>query len=195
MSVPKLVVRFPGPPGTPGDDGVSPVLVTPWVEDRVVPIPSYACGGTTTQANNVCFFAIFQADKNFTATKLGVAPHNNTAGTGRIGLYSVDPNTFDMTMVARTAADASLYATGGSPVSRAMATAGGFPASYNIVKGNWYALASVIAGGTPTVRGIACQPGQVGKLIRRFVATDLPTTLAYAASSGEGTMPWMSAEL
>lgn len=81
-----------------------------------------------------------------------------TAASGlslaRMGLYTVDSSTNVATLVARTASDTTLWASTFTTYARALATAGGYPASYAVTRGSWYAF-GVIAVGT-TMPGLRC---------------------------------------
>lgn len=75
----------------------------------------------------------------------------------RMGLYTVDSSTNIATLVARIASDTTLWASTFTTYSRALDTTGGYPASYQVARGSWYAF-GVIAVGT-TMPGLSCSVG------------------------------------
>lgn len=107
-------------------------------------------GETFSRLNNVSagagtgntWITHFTALSDLTVTNLGVL----TAGTGstsptlcRLALYAQQPD-YSLTKVAQTANDTTIAAGAYSRYTRALSTAGGFPASYDLVCGQRYAL-------------------------------------------------------
>jgi hypothetical protein len=114
----------------------------------------------------------------------------DTGGTAtrRMGLFTVDRTNTQVTLVARTASDATLWNTTGATYSRALSTTGGYPATYTLTAGTTYAV-GVIAyntGGTfgaPTVvgnAGLSTLINGLSPFVAGIVATqtDLPTAAA-----------------
>jgi len=108
--------------------------------------------------------------------------------TRRMGLFTVDRTNTQVTLVARTASDATLWNTTGATYSRALSTTGGYPATYTLTAGTTYAV-GVIAyntGGTfgaPTIvgnAGLSTLINGLSPFIAGIVATqtDLPTAAA-----------------
>jgi hypothetical protein len=65
----------------------------------------------------------------------------------RMGLYTVTES--EATLVARTASDTTLFAATNTAYTRSLATAGGFPATYNLLAGTRYAVGVIQIGTTP----------------------------------------------
>jgi hypothetical protein len=113
----------------------------------------------------------------------------------RFGLYSVAANG-DITLVARTANDTTLLNTTSTTYVKALDTTGGFPATYTMVAGQRYALAVLVVGATPSVRGASPALGAIPPAINRVMTlqSDLPTgTTASASLSATSLCPWMGA--
>jgi hypothetical protein len=64
-----------------------------------------------------------------------------------MGLYTVTESA--ATLVARTASDTTLFAATNTAYTRSFATAGGFPATYNLVAGTRYGVGVIQIGTTP----------------------------------------------
>jgi len=85
----------------------------------------------------------------------------------RMGLYTFDGTT--ATLVARTANDTTLFNSTFTTYTRSFDTAGGYPSSYSLVKGERYGFAYIIVGATtmPTVFCTALG-GNIGGSISRL---------------------------
>lgn len=100
-------------------------------------------------------WAYFTATRAVTCTNFftrsGGTAASATPTLCRVGLYTVASNG-DLKLVARTANTTSLWASTDTDYTTAMATAGGYPASYTPVPGQRYAIAvlCVTAGTAPT---------------------------------------------
>lgn len=79
----------------------------------------------------------------------------------RMGLYTATESA--VTLVARTASDTTLFAATNTAYTRSFATAGGFPATYNLVAGTRYAVGVIQIGTTP------------GQLVGKFSQTGVTT--------------------
>jgi len=97
------------------------------------------------------WLAYVTAARSGPVSKLMVAAGDTAADTatlGRIALFTADPDgTVDL--VARTASDPAIGAGTYAPYERPMATAGGFPASYQITAGARYAIGWLQLADTP----------------------------------------------
>ena len=80
-----------------------------------------------------------------------------TASSGltlaRMGLYTVD-GSGNLTLVARTASDTTLFNTNQTIYVRNLNTTGGYPATYQLIAGTRYALAIIMTG--TTMPSLAC---------------------------------------
>jgi len=115
-----------------------------------------------------------------------------TAATGttlaRLGLYTFDGST--ATLVARTASDTSLFASTNTAYVRNFDTTGGYPATYNLLAGQRYALGVIWVGSSPANLYTAFDliPSAMGALSPRMTGlvsaqADLPTTASSFTSS------------
>lgn len=123
----------------------------------------------------------------------GSAPSSITLA--RIGLYTAAANG-DVTLVARTASDTSLFDTGLEVETRAFATTGGYPASYELVAGTRYAV-GVLQVGTTGGRmiGATSAAGGVYALAPMISAaksgqTDIDGNLTSVAANTTIATPW-----
>lgn len=112
----------------------------------------------------------------------------------RLGLFTVNTTTNEITLVARTANDTTICATPNTAHARLFDTTGGFPASYQLVAGARYAVGLIVVGATttPTLHTtgtggapLSLSPRMNGLLTGR---TDLPTTPVTPSTAG--SMPW-----
>lgn len=94
----------------------------------------------------------------------------NTASTlGRLGLFTVAANG-DITLVARTAVDATIGNATFSAFDRALDTAGGFPASIALTYGRRYAFGLLIVAGTAfSPQGVFVGDSGTPPLISTFI--------------------------
>lgn len=137
----------------------------------------------------------FTPAMNMTITNLA-AMTSGTAWTGhtlaRMGLYTVDA-AGAATLVAQTASDTTLFTATQTAYRRSLDTAGGFPASYNLVAGQRYAVGVIGVGQTAgSLRSgassaiLAQRPPVMGGTLGTGL-TDLPASGTIAAT---GTYPW-----
>lgn len=122
-------------------------------------IPKIACTGAAVFTTQLEQWTLFRARRDMTFTKIRTFCRG-TAGVGgslaRMGLFTQD-GSGNLTMVARTASDATLWSISFTTYERALDTTGGFPASYAITRGNLYALGAIWVGsGTAPTPG-GCQ--------------------------------------
>jgi hypothetical protein len=147
-------------------------------------------------ANGNAYFTFFTPRWNITADNIRVVS-SGTAATGttaaRLGLYTFDGTT--ATLVARTAVDTSLFASTNTAYVRSFNTTGGFPATYDLVAGQRYALAVLWTGASPATVYTAFEliPSAMSTLSPRMTGlvagqTDLPATAAAFTASIVG--PW-----
>ena len=89
---------------------------------------TFVTGGVATASLSVCRFALFTVEETITD--------------------SVTATTPVITMVARTANDTTIGNATQTVFTRAFSTAGGYPASYNLVAGTRYAAGILVVGTT-----------------------------------------------
>lgn len=151
--------------------------------------------GARIMSNGVLYFTLFTPAENFTMTNFSV--YSTTAGTDtggtsvrRMGLFTTSgTNNATMTLVARTASDATLGNAASTIYTRALNTTGGYPASYNLVAGTTYAFGMLCynTGGTFGSPSFAALTDQFPVLTPYRVLnvtgqTDLPITAVTGAT-------------
>jgi hypothetical protein len=107
----------------------------------------------------------------------------------RFGLYTVNETTGQLTLVARTANDTTIFSAVNTLYTRSFNTTGGFPSAYTIQRGLRYALGIIVVGGTPGnsyLAGAGLIPVSMVSLspiLRSFASSqsDLPTTVTPTA--------------
>ncbi len=151
-----------------------------------------------TTSSGSCYFTYFVSPVNRTISNLGYPSATTTASSGlticRFGLYTVDQATGDVTLVARTASDTTVFNTLNTEYTRALDATGGYPASYSLVAGTEYAL-SVTQVGTTTARlwclsvTNAVITGGSGRREASLLSAqaDLPTGTTTAVTLGNAT--------
>lgn len=156
--------------------------------------PRWGMSTRSFSSNGIFYATVFTSGRTFSASNITMICSTGGTDTGgtttrRMGLYTVSGNT--LTLVARTASDATLFNTTGTVYTKAFDTTGGYPASYTLVTGTSYAVGAIAynTGGTfnaPTVSGVSTQAASL--LTPYFIdfatsQTDLPTSRTLAASS------------
>jgi len=129
-------------------------------------------------------------ERNFTVSNLSFI--GSGAGSGltlvRFGIYTRSGTTF--TLVARTAADATIFASSVARFTRALDTTGGYPATYDFVAGNEYWVSMIVVGTTMPTFVIAPSASQAAYtatgayVYTQTGQTDLPATSTGTISSG-----------
>lgn len=117
--------------------------------------------------------------------------NNTTASSGltlcRMGLYSFDETT--ATLVAQTASDTTLFNSSATAYTRSFSTAGGYPATYQLVAGTRYALGFICVGTTMPTFAVA-SPAVGANLIApkiyttKTAQTDLATPITVFTNAG-----------
>ena len=132
-----------------------------------------------------------------TCTAAGTDSGTGTT-TRRMALFTYNESTPSVTMVARTANDATLFTSTGN-VTKALDTTGGFPATYTLVPGTTYGVGAVCynAGGTfnfPIIAGVGSSTMSGGLLPRLQVsaniAGDIGTSAITVSGTSVNTGPW-----
>ena len=110
-----------------------------------------------------------------------------------MGLYTVDPATALLTLVARTANDTSICASSNTAHRRVFSTSGGYPDSYKLVAGTRYAVGLIVVGAStaPTIcsTGSGAAPLAIAPRLNGLLSgqSDLPTT---ATPTTAGSLHW-----
>lgn len=138
-------------------------------------------------------FTFFTAASSFTATQVqmqsGGTPAAATPTLARIGLYSVATNG-DLTLVASTANDTTLFAAANTLYTRSLSS------SYQLVAGQRYAIAVLIVTATtaPTVlgSGIGTAASALSPRLSASIGsqTDLPASVLSTSLGATGQTMW-----
>ena len=152
---------------------------TPETMPRVV---ASAAGTTLSGEVHLSFFTPAE-DKTISNLTMVTS---TTAAAGatliRMGLYTVD-GSGNVTLVARTASDTTLFNAINTPFTRAFSTTGGYPATYALVAGTRYAVGFIVVATTrPALYHSSTQNAAMTSLAPRMSAVlasqaDLPTTI------------------
>lgn len=108
-----------------------------------------------------------------------------TPTLARMALFTVAADG-SITLVARTASDTAVGAGTFTAYERDFATAGGYPATYPIVRGQRYALGFLMLAGTPaSLQGKSVLDGAAPPVASRIIAgqTDIATSYAVGTLS------------
>jgi hypothetical protein len=148
-------------------------------------LPRTVIQASRTLLSGIVYTTPFTPTENFTMTNFQT--YCTTGGTDvggtivrRMGLFTVSGTT--LTLVARTASDATLWNTSNTLYTRALSTTGGYPSTYTLNAGTTYAFGAIAynTGGTFNVPTISAGSSQT-QLLQPYVMlgvgsqTDLPT--------------------
>ena len=100
---------------------------------------------SATFTSGTMYFTFFTPLRDLTVSSIRMASAgSSTSGTSliRFGLYTFDGTTANM--VARTANDVSIFSLPQTVYQRNFSTDGGFPSTYNLIKGQRYAVAVIV---------------------------------------------------
>jgi hypothetical protein len=180
---------------TEGDAVYAPLSVARGDGLTVEVFPRLHAVSSRTWVSGEANFSFFTPAYDATVSKIRVASAT-PAGSGltmaRLGLYTVSGN--NVTLVARTANDTTVFTSTFTQYTRFFDTAGGFPATYNLIRGQRYALGIIVVGSTmPNVYGNGFTLGSLNALPPRQSAvitgqTDLPSTAT--VSTGLNFIYW-----
>ena len=145
-------------------------------------------GSQSLNASGSLHLTYFTARKTETINNVQMVT-DSTAATGvtlaRMGVYSVDPGTGNLTLVAATANDVNLFNGAYSAFQRALTT------PFNKVKGTRYAFAVLVVGtGMPNLSAIITPAGIDASAAPRLNGlvtgqADLPATIAAGVPAGD----------
>lgn len=165
---------------------------------RIETLPRDMCSGSLTSVSGTVYFSYFTPLWDLTIDQLRAATSSAFSGLtlARMGLYTVAANG-DVTLVARTASDTSLFASGNTLYPKALDTTGGYPATYDLVRGTRYAAANIVVGSSPgQLRGASLGVAITGvtPVLAKQVTgqADLPTSVVAASLAAGGNRVWMA---
>lgn len=182
---------------------------TNWVsvQRMVEAIPSSDATTSLTMVSGSVYYSVFRAKETRTLTKLRTRSRGTQAGAtptlARLGLYTVSFSSTQVptfTLVAQSAdLDSTLWASTFTQYEASMNTGGGYPASYEIQKGKWYALAQIIVTGAtapvlyardaaPPVWSAAPSTQTFG--IVQTGQSDLPSSYAPGSQASNAIVPY-----
>lgn len=167
--------------------------------------PRWALTGTRSWsgANGYLFVTLFVPTyavtvSNITMTCTAAGTDSGGTTTRRMALFTYNEATPSVTMVARTANDATLF-TSQANYTKALDTTGGFPATYTLNPGTTYGVGVVCynTGGTfnfPTVLAVGSSLASGGLLPRlqvsASIAGDIGTSAITVSGTSVNTGPW-----
>jgi len=142
------------------------------------------------------FLSFFTPSENITISSITfVSGSTNVSGTPtlvRIGLFTYDETT--LTLVAATASDTNIGATANTAYTRSLSTDGSLPSTYQLVRGNRYAIGLLQVGAT-NISGVGCSGSNnvLSSLPPRLSGTvsglsDLPTSTTSVTNTT--SRPW-----
>ena len=113
-------------------------------------MPVFAISTAHTVSSGNVYIYYFTPLSNMTITNITMA--NTTASTdatlARMGLYSVDGSTNDLTLVARTNNHTPLFRVANTSYTLPLNDSGGYPLSYSLIAGQRYAVGVILVGQT-----------------------------------------------
>jgi hypothetical protein len=152
--------------------------------------PRTQVASSATMVSGTVYFHQFTATRNMTVSQMTMG----TAGTAsagltlcRMGLYTATDS--GATLVARTDTDTTLFNSTFTAYTRSFDTGGGYPATYDLVAGQRYAIAVIAVGTTmPAINVGTFIPNIVGSLTPRTGGiqtsqADLPASQGAFANS------------
>lgn len=154
--------------------------------------------GEVLLEDGALWLAYFSSPVSLTIDHIGMVVGSAGSATPtlmRMGLY-VAANDDSVTLVARTANDTTVGATTDVSVSAALATTGGYPATYRIEKQVRYAFGTVMkAATTAKMRHSGVANGAMAPVLcrRKFGETDLATSYAVGALTAHVNVPYFYA--
>ena len=157
-------------------------------------IPRMMASVTSQLASGTVYFTMFSPLYDITVSQITVSSGTASAPSGatmiKFGLYTFVESSKLATLVAKTANDTTLLATGNTIYTKPFDTTGGYPASYTLKAGQRYAFASIaIATTTPNMFGM--YPGsnlaQLTPIMSKLLAgqSDLPTSATLSTAGGQ----------
>ena len=141
-----------------GDLAEAAVQPVPYSLRAFHPIPAQLCGTNVTLLKDQTLFMPFVAPADMVATGVTMFSQAATSGTTsiRFALYHLGTSPFStdpappatMWLLARTASDTTIFTSADTKYVRSFSATGGYPTSVRLVRGERYAIALQILGGT-----------------------------------------------
>lgn len=172
-----------------------------YLSTRVETMNRYEAASSNGLTSGSIRLTYFTPDRTLTVSSLLICS-GGVGGAGisltRLGIYTVDGSN-NCTLVARTASNVAILSGIDTVYTEPLATAGGYPASYQLVRGTRYALGviCVFSSTAPQVRAMTPGVGltQLAPLLARIWSgqTDLVTSAPFASTSALSQSVWMGA--
>jgi len=142
-------------------------------------LPRLHCGNTYSGlTSGAILWTFFTPQKTITVDRITMATGSIASGSltlARMGLYTFDETT--ATLVARTASDTTLFAATSTLYTKLFDTAGGYPASYQLVAGTRYGVAVICTGTT--------MPTLVSDVVNNTIAAQTPRLYGYRTGQSD----------
>jgi hypothetical protein len=114
-----------------------------------------------------------------------------------MGVYSVNPSTQALSLVARTESDTTLFQSTNTVYTKTFNTTGGYPSTYSFVAGTRYAASVILVGQTTNAKLASSGSAgysQIAGLSPKMVASvssesDLGTTVTNANATASNNAP------
>jgi hypothetical protein len=157
-------------------------------------MPRNISSANIAYTSGVALWTYFTPLKTITVSQVAMRTQTSAGSSltlARMGLYTVAANS-DITLVARTANDTTLFTAINTIYTRSFDTTGGYPSTYTLVAGQRYAFGFVVTGTTmPSFSGANIQ-GTIAGLSPKILSsrggqTDLPISLTAAQDTGSGS--------
>lgn len=163
-------------------------------------MPRWTVNSSSTISNGTVYFYYFTPLFNFTATNISMSSAEiASAGAtlARMGVYSVNPSTQTLSLVARTESDTTLFQSTNTVYTKAFNTTGGYPSTYSFVAGTRYAASVILVGQTTDAKLASSGSAgysQIAGLSPKMVASvssesDLGTTITNANATASNNAP------
>lgn len=155
-----------------------------------------AIGSVQTLSSGSAVFTYLTPVKDLTITKISMvasAAASSGLTLARFGLWTAAAND-DLTLVARSANDTTIFGVVNTVYERSLDTAGGFPASYTLLRGVRYAAGCLTVGTTAgSVRGATAGTAALAALPPRSSGsrTGQADLANYVPNSNLSVIPWV----
>jgi hypothetical protein len=163
-------------------------------------MPRWTVNSSSTISNETIYFYYFTPLFNFTATNISMSSAEiASAGAtlARMGVYTVNPSTQALSLVARTESDTTLFQSTNTVYTKAFNTTGGYPSTYSFVAGTRYAASVILVGQTTDAKLASSGSAgysQIAGLSPKMVASvsaesDLGPTVANSNATASSNAP------
>ena len=141
-------------------------------------LPLWACSAVAGNLSGVATYLRIVPTRDITVSNISMYSSSTASATVtliRFGIYTRSGNT--MTLVARTASDATIFTSTYTKYTRALDTTGGYPATYAMTAGSEYWIGYIIVATTiGTQLGSAMSTAQQTWVRTTSAQSDLPTS-------------------